>query len=63
MANIEARLLALESRANTADQSLKVFICKGSEPTAEEREKINSMGDKKTIVVVFGKPDPDRFKG
>lgn len=61
MANIETRLQALESKANTANQSMKIFICKGSEPTADEQEKISAMYSDKVIVVVFGNPDPNRF--
>ena len=61
MATIETRLQALESKLKVTDHSLKVFICKGSAPTAEEQIEIDAMGDNKIIVVLFGKPDPNRF--
>lgn len=61
MASIEQRLQTLESAANTTDQSMKVFICEGSEPTPDEQERIDAMGDVKVMIVVFGKPDSNRF--
>ena len=54
MATIETRLQVLENKSNLTDGSLKVFICKGSAPTAEERQEIDAMGDGKVIIVLFG---------
>lgn len=62
MATIEARLQALENKVNTTDQSMKVFICEGSEPTQEEQKNIDAMGDVKVMIVLFCKPEPNRFK-
>lgn len=55
MATIEARLQALESKVNKTDNSMKVFICEGSEPTPDEQKLIDAMGDEKLMIVVFGR--------
>jgi hypothetical protein len=52
MVTINQRLLALENSTMQTNQNIHVVICKGAEPTQEERAQ--AAGYESTIFVLFG---------